>query len=281
MSKWIKCKKCGREYDNSIKQCPVCYNKTPMRLKDIVTAVITVLLVVGCVVGVYLALTDDGGVVGTSSSASSAASTLSSDGQSSSIASSSASSAQSAALSKPSSDRPTSSAGNYKQPSDGDGNVIVGSNGTVKFTIPKWLLLLTEPDFDYKLTDTEKNEYKFTGINKNSDGSATYSIGYNDYHKFRLIMGSSTTASVTDFKKLSTVRDVQYSNGYGKVKIFTTYLSIDEIDGQFSNLLLVAGIKTTTYQYISFYDAVGTEIEIYDKDDNLIGVSKYPDVIKG
>jgi hypothetical protein len=281
MSKWIKCKKCGREYDNSIKQCPICYTKTPLRLKDIVTAVVVAVLVIGTAVGIYLALTDDGGAGNVSSGASSVSSVMPSSSSEVSSAASSPTSSDRAPSAASSRQSQSSSSVNYKQPTDGDGNIKVSStNGTVQITMPKWLLLLTEPDFDYTLTDTEKNEYNFTGITKNSDGSATYSIGYNDYHRFRLIFGSSTTASVTDFKKLSTVRKVDYNEGYGKVKIYTTYSTVDELDDRFSAMLLVAGLKTTTYQYFSAYDSIGTDIEIYDKNDNLIGVSKYPDVLK-
>ena len=72
----------------------------------------------------------------------------------------------------------------YKQATDSDNNVTVDSDGIVSITIPKWFLLKMEPDYNYQLTEKEANTYKFTSVTKNADGSATYKIGYNDYHGF-------------------------------------------------------------------------------------------------
>ncbi len=60
MAKWIECKKCGHEYSSDIKECPKCYNKTPVSflhlLKYLIVAILVLITLTFAIAGFF----DDG-----------------------------------------------------------------------------------------------------------------------------------------------------------------------------------------------------------------------------
>lgn len=172
------------------------------------------------------------------------------------------------------------SSSNYKQATDKDKNVTVASDGTVSITIPKWFLLKMEPDYDYKLTDKEANSYKFKSVEKNADGSATYKIGYNDYHGFLLISQSSVNAVVYKYKHNIWFSKIDADAGYNNIKIYTKYNSLEDFDDDFGAYIALSGLQTTFYQYMHLNYSVGTTITVYNKDNAVLETYKFPDLLK-
>ena len=169
---------------------------------------------------------------------------------------------------------------NYKQATDNDNNVKIDANGIVSITVPKWFLLKMEPDYDYKLTNEEANTYNFKSVTKNSDGSATFKIGYNDYHKFLLITKSSVNAVVNKYKHNIWFFEVKSDEGFNNVKISTKYNSLEDFDEDFAIYIAATGIQTTFYQYLHYNYSVGTTITVYNKDNLLLATYKFPDLLK-
>ena len=169
---------------------------------------------------------------------------------------------------------------NYKQATDSDNNVTVDANGIVSITVPKWFLLKMEPDYDYKLTNEEANTYNFKSVTKNSDGSATFKIGYNDYHKFLLITKSSVNAVVNKYKHNIWFSEIKADDGYNNIKISTKYNLLEDFDEDFSIYIAATGIQTTFYQYLHYNYSVGTTITVYNKDNVLLATYKFPDLLK-
>ncbi|MBQ7045450.1 MAG: hypothetical protein IJN65_03040 [Clostridia bacterium] len=175
---------------------------------------------------------------------------------------------------------PVTSKINYKQATDTDNNVTVDGDGIVSITVPKWFLLKTEPDYNYQLTDEEKNTYNFTSVTKNADGSATYKIGYNDYHKFLLLSKSSVNAIVYKYKHNTWFSEISADTGYNNIKIYTKYNSLEDFDSDFGLYIAASGLQTTFYQYMNYNCSVGTTITVYNKDNVLLATYKFPDLLK-
>lgn len=169
---------------------------------------------------------------------------------------------------------------NYKQATDNDNNVTVDANGIVSITVPKWFLLKMEPDYDYKLTNEEANTYNFKSVTKNSDGSATFKIGYNDYYKFLLISKSSVNAVVSSYKHNVWFSEIKADEGFNNIKISTKYNSLEDFDENFAVYIAASGIQTTYYQYLHYNYSVGTTITVYNKDNVVLATYKFPDLLK-
>lgn len=171
-------------------------------------------------------------------------------------------------------------ANNYKQPSDSDNNIKIADDGTVSITIPKWFLFKIEPDYNYQLTNKEVNEYKFKSVTKNSDGSATYKIGYNDYHGMLLMSQSSVNAVVYKYKHNIWFSEIDADAGYNNIKIYTKYNSLEDFGDDFGAYIALSGLQTTFYQYMHFNYSVGTTITVYNKDNAVLETYKFPDLLK-
>ncbi|MBO5106077.1 MAG: hypothetical protein J6C29_04175 [Clostridia bacterium] len=168
----------------------------------------------------------------------------------------------------------------YKQATDSDNNVTVDGDGTVSITIPKWFLFKIEPDYNYKLTDKEVNEYKFKSVAKKSDGSATYKIGYNDYYRFLLISQTSVNSVVNKYKHNIWFTKIDVDAGYNNIKIYTKYTSLEDFDDDFEVYIALSGLQTTFYQYMNYNYSVGTTITVYNKDNTVLETYKFPDLLK-
>lgn len=175
---------------------------------------------------------------------------------------------------------PTPAVSPYRQATDSDDNVTVSREGIVSITIPKWFLLKMEPGFNYTLTETEKNLYRFISVSKNADGSATYKIGYNDYHGFLLISRSNVNAVVNKYKHNTWFTEIRSDAGFSDIQIYTMYTTLEEFDDEFGLYIAMSGVQTTFYQYLNYNYSVGTTITVYNKDNIVLGSYRFPDLLK-
>ena len=166
----------------------------------------------------------------------------------------------------------------YKQPTDNDRNITVGNDGIVSITIPKWFLLKMDPNYNYRLTDKEINTYKFISVAKNADASATYKIGYNDYHGFLLMSKSSVNSVVYKYKHNIWFSETNVDAGYHNIKIYTKYESLKDFDDDFGFYIAKTGLQTTFYQYIHYNYSVGTTITVYNKENVLLQTYNFPEL---
>lgn len=286
MSDMIECKNCGYRYERGLKACPNCSAKAPIdiiKLLRIMVALVAAIAVVFYVVYVIKNPIDYGG---TDVSSLTSQKVSSFEENSSSRVSSTSSNAQPSSSSKASESavttntNPSSDSSIFKKPTDKDNNVSVAEDGTVSITVPKWFLQKIEPNYDYTLTDKEANIYKFTSVAKNSDGSATYKIPYNDYHKLLLTSKSAVNAVVYEYSNNVWFSKIQNDDGYNNIKIYTKYDSLDNFDDGFGIYISLSGLQTTFYQYMHYNYNVGTTIEVYNKDNTLLATYKFPDMLK-
>lgn len=284
MRDMIKCKNCDYSYERTMKACPNCSTKAPisfMKILRIILALVAAIALVGYIIYVIKNPIDYGG--GEQSSSSKITSSTKDNSSVVSEDSSSKESKNPSDISKPAVavDANTSSNDNaLKKPTDKDNNVSVDQDGTVSITIPKWFLLKIEPNYDYKLTDKEANIYKFTSVTKNADGSATYKVPYNDYHKFLLTSKSAVNAVVYEYSNNVWFSKIENDDGYNNINIYTKYNSLDNFDDGFDIYISLSGLQATFYQYAHYNYNVGTTIKVYNKDNNLLATYKFPEQLK-
>lgn len=284
MSQKIKCKKCGARFEKGVKRCPNCYADAPLSAETVIYICIAVALAIALIVGVICIFLDDGSVIDEPSSSDAPTSSIVSKEESSSsiisttISTTKESSSNIAII--PTVTPNTENNIKYKQPTDNDNNISVATDGTVSITVPKWLLLKVEPDFNYQLTDKEINTYKFKTITKNSDGSATYTVDYNDYHKFLLITKSAVNAVVYEYSNNVWFSKIEADDGYNNINIYTKYDSLDAFDDGFGIYIALSGLQTTFYQYMHYNYDVGTTIKVYNKNNTLLATYKFPKLLK-
>lgn len=276
MSKWIHCKQCGHQYKNSLDRCPQCFHRTPMTTRRFWTICPIVLLVAAAVILPIIALTTgdndqpNGDTTGTTATTTTTTSSAPNGEASSSDTDGSTQGT-------------TTTTATYRQPTDKDGNVVIGNDGIARVTLPKWLLFLTEPNFNYQLTEQEKTEYRFTGITKNTDGSATYTIDQNDFHRCRLILTSNANGLVSGLKNLSTVSKVEYTHGvYGTIKVYTTHTTATQLqtDDTLAKAVLSAGLQATVVQYFDIDQNVGSTFQLYGANGTLLATTKFPQTLQ-
>ncbi len=270
----IRCKKCGFIYEKGAKCCPNCYKNAPLSFKEIIYLIIAIVVGIALLVGAVLMFLDDGvdDELSSSDVKTPSSSNITEIGNSSVVENNNSSS-----IINTSSNIDNSG---YKQPTDSDGNVIVKSDGIVNITIPKWFLLLIEPNYDYKLTDKEANMYNFKSVSKNNDGSATYTVSYNDYHKFLLTAKSAVNAVVYEYSNNTWFSKIEADEGYNNIKIYTKYDSLDSFDDGFGIYIVASGTQATFYQYMHYDYSVGTTITVYNKDNKLLATYEFPEFIK-
>lgn len=284
MRDMIKCKNCDYSYERTMKACPNCSTKAPisfMKILRIILASVAAIALVGYVVYVIKNPIDYGNDQESSSSRIAGSSVIENNsklnGSSNNEPSISSIISQPAVITDTS---PSSNDNTSKKPTDKDNNVSVAQDGTVSITIPKWLLFKVEPNYDYKLTDKEANIYKFTSVTKNADGSATYKVPYNDYHKFLLTAKSAVNAVVYEYSNNVWFSKIENDDGYNNINIYTKYNSLDNFDDGFDIYISLSGLQATFYQYVHYNYNVGTTIKVYNKDNNLLATYKFPEQLK-
>lgn len=280
MAKWVVCKNCGHRYMNSINRCPKCFKRTPLTARVLLTIMPIILVVLAAIILPIIALHGQRPRPTTGGNAVPTVTTTRSQETATTVSSSAVTTTLTDTTTNIRST--TTKTTKYRQPTDTDKNVTIGTDGIATITLPKWLLLLTEPDFNYQLTEKEKNEYRFIGIRKNADGSATYTIDQNDFHRCRLILSSNANALVSGLKQLNTVNDVKFTHGqYNKLKVYTTHTTAAQVQGDntLAQKIIAAGLQATVVQYFDIDQSVGCVFEIYDSDNALLATSTFPDIL--
>ncbi len=284
MKDMIQCKNCNYRYEKGSKECPNCGVKAPIQIKKVVQIILAV--IVGIAVVLYTIYAIKNPIDYGSTESSSSMQIVTSSTEVSSIKDGDVSSkdepGSSSKVSEPkvTNINTSNSTTAFKHPTDKDNNISVAKDGTVSITIPKWFLFKIEPDYDYILTDKEANIYKFMGVTKNSDGSATYKVKYNDYHKFLLTTKSAVNAVVYEYSNNVWFSKIENDDGYNNIKIHTKYDSLDSFDDGFSIYIALSGLQATFYQYMHYEYSVGTTITVYNKDNVILATYKFPELLK-
>ena len=285
MKDMIQCKNCNYRYEKGSKECPNCGAKAPMQFKKVLHIILAILLVIALVAYIIYVIKnpiDYGNTEPSSSMQTITSSTEDNNVKDDDISSNNRSSSPSK-VSEPAKVTSIASSGGattFKQPTDKDNNISVAKDGTVSIKVPKWFLLKIEPDYDYTLTDKEANIYKFMGVTKNSDGSATYKIKYNDYHKFLLTAKSAVNAVVYEYSNNVWFSKIESDDGYNNIKIYTKYDSLDNFDDGFNIYISLSGLQATFYQYMHYNYSVGTTITVYNKNNAVLATYKFPELLK-
>ena len=279
----IKCKNCEYRYEKGMKVCPNCQTKAPIGIKRVLQIFLGSVAAIALVIYVVYVIKnpiDYGNAENSSTIQSVISSRVENNGavdNTDNQQSSSSTKSDSSVIAN------TNSLGGdntFKQPTDKDNNISVAKDGTVSITIPKWLLQKTEPNYDYKLTDKEANIYKFTSVTKNADGSATYTVTYNDYHKFLLTAKSAVNAVVYEYSNNVWFSKIETDDGYNNIKIYTKYNTLDNFDDGFDIYISLSGLQATFYQYMNCNYNVGTTIYVYNKDNAVLATYKFPELLK-
>ena len=122
--------------------------------------------------------------------------------------------------------------------------------------------------------------YKFTSVTKNADGSATYKVAYNDYHKFLVLTKSAVNAVIYEYSNNVWFSKIEADDGYNNINIHTKYDSLDAFDDGFDIYISLSGLQTTFYQYMNYNYNVGTTIKVYNKDNTLLKTYKFPELLQ-
>lgn len=271
MGRWIQCKQCGHTYKNTIKRCPQCFQRTPATAKQMILTAISVLLLVGFVGGlIALALTSSApSNVNTQTTTSVTTSTITTGASATSATKQGVTMTTKRGSNTTNTDPQTTL-------QDADGAVSGTKAGKVYITFPKWLMLAADADFDYQLSDADK-EMGFSAVRKNADGSATYTLNsYNDYSRCRLEMGGKPKATCVGWKFQGIVKDFKYNDTLSEVSLYTRYTSYDQMDQLDVSMIMALGFQIMLYQYIDMDVPVCSVISVYGADGQLLGTSTFP-----
>lgn len=285
MKDMIQCKNCNYRYEKGSKKCPNCGAKAPIQIKKVLHIILALIVAIALVA--YIVYVIKNPIEYGNTEPSSSMQTIVSSAEENNVkvddVSSNNKPSSSSKVSQPAKVTNTTSLNSstpFKQPTDKDKNISVAKDGTVSIKVPKWFLFKIEPDYDYTLTDKEANIYKFTSVTKNSDGSATYKVKYNDYHKFLLTSKSAVNAVVYEYSNNVWFSKIENDDGYNNIKIYTKYNSLNDFDDGFGIYISLSGLQATFYQYMHYNYSVGTTITVYNKNNDVLATYKFPELLK-
>ncbi len=285
MSKIIRCKECGKRYENSIPRCPNCYLKTPLSPLKIAAIIGGALAVAGIIVALLILFPEpnyDGessSVIPPSSSEAVSDITSSDEESSSSKTEPSSSSKPQSSSEKPSSSETSSVVGNKVPLTDSKDKAVTGyKDGKVYITYPYWLMKVADPNFTYTVSQYENTNLGYIDVKKNDDGSATYTVGsYNDYCKGCLVFSGQVKVSFMEIRQAtSTITNIEYNDTFSEIKMHTTFTTIDEIEEHCAAMAITLGTQITTYQYMNIDVPLDCRIEFYSPDKTLLGSMVFP-----
>ncbi len=274
MARWIECKKCGHKYQNNISRCPKCYTKTPITPKKIILIVLSVVFALLVALGFVLAFIDQPNETTPTPTSSVETPSSSSENKATDNFSSDLSSTSSKPSEKDESEPSQPKTTNTSTPKtvkdekiiDSDGFVTGSKNQKVEVKVPKWLLLSLEPNYDYKITATDK-EYGVVKVNKNSDGSATFVYNtYNDYQKTLLLNSAATNSAFSALTiENSPIVRVEKDSKYKRVKLYTKYNTADEIDDNIKLAVIMVGLTVCNSQIFDCTMPLESTFEFYNQ----------------
>lgn len=274
VAKWIECKKCGHKYENSISRCPKCYTKTPITPKKIIVIVLSAVFALFVVLGFILGFIDDSKEPKPNPTSSTEVAISSSEVKETSDSSKE----EIASSSEPEkTSNPSSQAIKDEKITDSDGFVTGSKNKKVEVKVPKWLLLSLEPNYDYKITATDK-EYGVAKINKNSDGSATFIFNtYNDYQKTVLIGNSAANSACSALSTSgSPITKVEKDSKFQTIKLYTKYKGAEEIDDNIKTAIIMVGLTVCNAQIFDCNAPLNSMFEVYSSQGEHILSLDFP-----
>lgn len=287
MSKWINCRKCGHEYNNSLSRCPNCSTIT-LSSKSVLSIVIVILICLGACIGIVLGFTED-------NPPSDKTEPSSSDKTVSSNVSSTASSniPSSTNFSKPASSTPQSSSSKPSSSSSQQNETVnlpkIGSKKIGDFyytTLPKYYLedwyeitkavmgyTETFDTFAYSFTEKEK-DLGFTQKLKNSDGSVTYKMPENKFTKLVADKLGGFLELLAELKKQDYIDNAEYKN----TDTLNVYVNKKDLNSLEKANILLTGLTLLDKKFFSISDNKAVVNIIYP--DNSKDTINLPEDIK-
>lgn len=155
------------------------------------------------------------------------------------------------------------------------GNLL---SGTVEINIPVELLELGDEPFDYKLTEKNK-ENGFTNIEKNSDGSATYTIKKKAYNKFIEEYRSEVKETLDKLSSdgtFTSIQKIEYTNNFDKITIVANKKKFESSLDSIS--IMTCGLSSYWYQMFDVNSNGKCTVEVKDSiTDEIFKTATYPD----
>ena len=155
------------------------------------------------------------------------------------------------------------------------GNIL---SGTVELTIPKDAISLLGDNFDYSLTEEQK-EKGFIGVKKNEDGSATYTIKKKDYKVFLSEYKKTAMQGIDELTKdgnLPSVKSITYNDDLSKITIIAERESFE--NGFDSMVVMSCGLASSMYQMFDLNSNGKCTVEVKDSTTGeVFQTAKYPD----
>lgn len=158
------------------------------------------------------------------------------------------------------------------------GNVLTG---TVEITLPKEFIDLGGEEFDYTLTQEQKDN-GFTDIKKNDDGSATYTMKKSDYKKYIAELKQTTKDS---FDKMladgtyTTIEKIEYTDDFEKITIIANKEDFENSLDSFC--ILSCGLTSYMYQVFDVDASGKCTVEVKDSaTGEVFQTTVYPDALQ-
>lgn len=154
-------------------------------------------------------------------------------------------------------------------------NVI---SGTVELTIPKEFVDFMGEDYDYTLTEEQKQN-GFTKVEKADDGSAVFTIKKKDYDAFIKDMHQNTVESFQEMGNTlqgSSITNISYSQKFDKIILTVNKDKFENgLDGMYVTSI---GLTSIMYQMFDIEAKGKCTIDIQDKDTGeIFKTVVYPD----
>lgn len=158
------------------------------------------------------------------------------------------------------------------------GNILTR---TVELTIPKDMLSLSGDDFDYSLTQEQKDS-GFTDIKKNADGSATYTIKMKDYEKFISEYKNDVKKSIDELNAdgtFASIQKIEYTDNFEKITII---VDKEKFENSFDSVcMLNCGLASCMYQMFDVNSAGKCTVEVKDSASGKVFQTEvYPDAMQ-
>lgn len=158
------------------------------------------------------------------------------------------------------------------------GNVLTG---TVELTISKDMLTLFGEEFDYTLTQEQKDN-GFIDIKKNEDGSATYTIKKKDYEKFIEELRAEAKNGIDELTAdgtFTSIKKIEYTDDFEKITITANKEQFE--NGLDSLCIMSCGLTSCMYQMFDVDSSGKCTVEVKDvATGEIFKTTVYPDAMQ-
>lgn len=163
-------------------------------------------------------------------------------------------------------------------------NKLVNKNiisNTVEIKLAKEMIDLFIEDFDYTLTQEQK-ENGFTEIEKNEDGSATYTIKKKDYDIFLKDYKETVKQGIDEISKNETfvsIKSITYNDDFSKIVINAEK---DKFENSLDAMtIMTCGVSSCMYQMFDVNAPGNCFIEVKDVNTGeVFKTAKYPEYMQ-